>query len=309
MSNQCVHSGRQSTPKKALRRLGATVGTLGLAIAGAAATALPAQATDPACPVGVCTVNGNETVVHGTWTVNGPLVLAADETLRVASSGNIELEDGASISGDGKIVNEWNLYVFGSDVVISVPVENRKDGGGADGALTVSTGAGVTFKNVSLDNGGGVYSGGFIAFEGGSEPGQASNLINSGRVDNYGSMLFESGSDTGVTSKLVNEGDVFNGNGYMYFLKAEVEGSGTFDGTDEHAPLYSAFFASSVFEHQDDEGEIVAACAPTLTPDGGTIPPWANSETVDGVTVAFFYEGYAFDLLAPTSCSLEGQAR
>jgi hypothetical protein len=122
-------------------------------------------------------------------------------------------------------------------------------------------------------------------------------------------MLFESGSDTGVTSKLVNTGDVYN-NGYMYFLLAEVEDLGTWFGSDEHAALYATVFASGVFKDQDDEGEIVAACAPTLTPkDGGAIPTWAALGVEDGVTVAFFPAEYQFSLSTPTSCTFNGQAQ
>jgi hypothetical protein len=261
-------------------------------------------------------VNGNETVVTGHWVVNGPLVLTGGETIRIDVAGVLELGEGASVTGDGRIINQYDLGVSGSDVVISVPMENQYNGTSAFGRLVVDSGAALAFRNVSLENNGGVvYNLGFIAFEGGASAGLASNLVSvntpysQANVANEGVMLFESASDTGVTSKFVNTGNVYN-DGYMYFLLAEVEDLGNWYASGEHAPLYATVFASSVFKHQDDEGEIVAACAPTLTPkDGGPIPTWAALEVEDGIAVAFFPAEYQFSLSTPTSCSFNGQAQ
>ncbi|MDR0365274.1 MAG: hypothetical protein LBH68_00340 [Bifidobacteriaceae bacterium] len=285
------------------------VGAIGLALAGAVLTALPAQAVEPACPPGICDVVGTETHVVRPWSVNGPLVLEDGEVLRVVRYGGLTLADGASISGGGTLILEDWMDVTGADVVISVPVEVVNSFPSYLGSIWVKSSASLTLDKASVTSGGPIDNYGRMVFKGGSTPAESSNLISNGTIWNEGVMWFESGSETGSTSKLVNNYQAENF-GHVYLLRAEFEDNHMWTGDEENAPLFSVLWASGVFKNQDDEGQIVAGCIPTLTvSDSGGVPAWAQETYQDGVGLAFFYKDYQFELTAPTSCSYGSKAQ
>jgi hypothetical protein len=245
--------------------------------AAAFAEVIPPACADPADPaVAVCVDLDGDTAVVQDFTLTEELAVPEGTDLVVEPAATLTLADGAAITGADKLINHGTIVVTASDdseLTLTAQLVNY-------GQFTIATGAAL------IVDGAGAH--------------------NDHMILNQGTLVFlpdQHPSDDTDQDALINSGVVDNTAGHVYLTYAHVDGPGTWEGTGEHAPLFSITLTTDLgwtaelgWSHNWAE-----PCLPSIE-EAADFGDWALTESDDYMLIMFLYEGLDLHVTMLATC-------